>query len=92
MKLLKLDREKVYKIKTPEKGNDIELDNFYNYVFDILGVSWAGRCGHYPYDSEYIADNQDGFLYIWWGLSKFIMSADSSFHSKNIDVILLTAL
>jgi len=82
------------KFKAPPKGSK-ELDEFYDLVFGsrTFDASWAGRVGHYLYgDDHQIADNQDGYVYLWprlWNAHiqsgrgvRWIMSADYSIASS----------
>jgi len=67
-----------FKIKI-EKEQSNDLVKMYDLLFDDLGCTWAGRCGHYAYGDRGVSDNQDGYIYSFIVGNKRVITADCSY-------------
>lgn len=55
----------VFRVPTPEVGSE-DLKFLFDFAFDKLHASIAGRMGHMPYGEENtVAPNQDGHIYFY---------------------------
>ena len=78
-----------FKVKLEASGTE-RLDRLYDFLFDRLKCRWRRGCGHYAYDEDptMVAEQQDGYLYVFEHNGTRLVTADKSYGNNSfIEVV-----